>query len=47
MGWKKGVAYCQRTLKTVFTNVSEIAASYVDDIIAGSDEMPGEKRRTF
>ncbi len=26
MGWKNGVAYCQRTLETVLANVSEIAA---------------------
>ena len=42
MGWKNGVAYCQRTLETVLANVSEIAAGYVDDIIAGSDEVLGE-----
>ena len=42
MGWKNGVVYCQRTLETVLANVSEIAAGYVDDIIAGSDETPGE-----
>ncbi len=42
MGWKKGAAYCQRTLETVLAKVSEIAAGYVDDIIAGSDEVLGE-----
>ncbi len=42
MGWKNGVAYCQRTLETVLANVSEIAAGFVDDIIAGSDEVLGE-----
>jgi hypothetical protein len=42
MGWENGVAYCQRTLETVLANVSEIAACYVDEIIAGSDEELGE-----
>ncbi len=39
LGWKNVVAYCQRTLETVLANVIEIAAGYVDDIIAGSDEV--------
>ncbi len=42
MGWKNGVPYCQRTQETVLANVSEIAAGYVDEIIAGSDEVLGE-----
>ncbi len=42
MGWKNGVAYCQRTLETVLANVSGLAAGYVDDIISVSDEVLGE-----
>ena len=38
MGWKNGVQYCQRNVETVLEPVSDIAAGYVDDILAGTDD---------
>ena len=42
MGWKNGVPYCQRNVETVLEPVSDIAAGYVDDILAGTDGSPEE-----
>ena len=35
MGWKNGVAYCQRHLEVGLALVSDIASGYIDDILVG------------
>ena len=36
MGWKNGVAYCQRNLEVGLAPVSDIASGYIDDILVGT-----------
>ena len=36
MGWKHGIAYCQRNLEVGLALVSDIASGYIDDILVGT-----------
>ena len=36
MGWKNGVAFCQRNIETALRLVEDTTSGYVDDLLIGT-----------